>query len=108
MKTIARIPKMIKFKTILSYFCLIFIVNNSFAQLKTDRIQDSDPDTAWVSPDKSVPSFATYQLYPTPERGKDTFGSFMIYLPDEYKNTTKRYPVIYYLHGGNGNHIISQ
>jgi S-formylglutathione hydrolase FrmB len=95
--------KIVKFNTILSFFCLIFIFNNNVAQLKPDRIQDSDPDTAWVSPNKSVPSFATYQLYPTPERGKDTFGSFMIYLPEEYKNTSNRYPVIYYLHGGNGN-----
>ena len=95
--------RIVKFKTVLSFFCLIFIVNNNFAQVKPDRIQDSDPDTAWVSPNKSVPSFATYQLYPTPARGKDTFGSFMIYLPEEYKNTTKSYPVIYYLHGGNGN-----
>jgi glyoxylase-like metal-dependent hydrolase (beta-lactamase superfamily II)/S-formylglutathione hydrolase FrmB len=95
--------KRVLFKTILSFCCLIFIVNNNFAQFKPDRIQDSDPDTAWVSPNKSVPSFATYQLYPTPERGKNTFGSFMIYLPEEYKNTSNRYPVIYYLHGGNGN-----
>jgi S-formylglutathione hydrolase FrmB len=95
--------KMIKLKTILSFYCLIFVVNNNFAQLKTEGIQDSDPDTAWVSPNKSVPSFATYQVYPTPERGKGTFGSFMIYLPEEYKNTSNSYPVIYYLHGGNGN-----
>ena len=95
--------KMINFKTLLSFFCLLVIFNSSSAQAKPDRIQDSDPDTAWVSPNKSVPSFATYQLYPSPERGKGTFGSFMIYLPEEYKNTTRRYPVIYYLHGGNGN-----
>jgi len=95
--------KSIKFKPFFLFFCLIIIASNNFAQFKTDRIQDSDPDTAWVSPNKSVPSFATYQLYPTPERGKDTFGSFMIYVPAEYKNSTKRYPVIYYLHGGNGN-----
>ena len=93
----------VKFKTILSLISLIIICNNSFAQIKPDRIRDSDPDTAWVSPNKSTPSFATYQLYPTPARGKDTFGSFLIYLPEEYNNTTKRYPVIYYLHGGNGN-----
>jgi len=93
--------KTLKFRSILSFFCLIFIVNKGLAQFNTERIQDSD--TAWVSPNKSVPSFATYQLYPTSERGKDTFGSFMIYLPEEYKNTSTRYPVIYYLHGGNGN-----
>ncbi len=95
--------KMIIFKTLQSFFCLVFIVNNSFAQAKPDRIHDSDPDTAWVSPNKIIPSFARYQLYPTPARGKDTFGSFMIYLPEDYSNTTRRYPVIYYLHGGNGN-----
>ena len=95
--------KRILFKTILFFCCLFFIFNNGFAQFKQDRIQDCDPDTAWVSPNKYVPSFATYQLYPTPARGKNTFGSFMIYLPAEYNNTTKRYPVIYYLHGGNGN-----
>ncbi len=102
-----RIPvryfKIINFKTLQSFFCLVFIVSNSFAQSRPDRIQDSDPDTAWVYPDKSVPSFATYQVYPTPERGRDTYGSFMLYLPEEYKNTSNRYPVIYYLHGGNGN-----
>lgn len=78
-------------------------MNDNFAQFKPAGIQDSDPDTAWVSPNKAVPSFAEYQVYPTPERGKGTFGSFMIYLPEEYKNTFGNYPVIYYLHGGNGN-----
>ena len=102
-KKIQEMKRIIRYKSILSFCCLIFIFNNSFAQDRPNRIQDSDPDTAWVSPNKEVPSFATYQLYPTPERGKDTFGSFMIYLPEEYKNTSKSYPVIYYLHGGNGN-----
>jgi len=95
--------KMLRLKITFSFFCLIFVVNNNFAQLKTEGLQDSDPDTAWVSPNKSAPSFATYQIYPTPARGIDTFGSFIIYLPKEYNSTTKRYPVIYYLHGGNGN-----
>lgn len=103
MNIITVVINLIKFKTILSFFCLFSIVNNNFAQFKPDRIQDSDPDTAWVSHNKSTPSFAAYQIYPTPARGKDTFGSFMIYLPEEYKNTNNRYPVIYYLHGGNGN-----
>lgn len=94
---------MSKLKILLSFIYLCFAVNNVFAQITTDKIHDADPDTAWVSPNKSTPSFATYQLYPTPARGKDTYGSFMIYLPNGYHNTTKHYPVIYYLHGGNGN-----
>jgi enterochelin esterase-like enzyme len=93
----------VRYKSILLLFCLVFILNNNFAQYSQDRIQDFDPDTAWVSPNESVPAFASYQLFPAPERGEDMFGSFMIYLPEEYKNTSNRYPVIYYLHGGNGN-----
>lgn len=65
---------------------------------------DADPDTAWVSPNKTVPAGSSYILYPTPVRGKGTQGSFILYLPKEYKqNPTKHYPVIYFLHGGNGN-----
>jgi BD-FAE/Putative esterase len=41
-----------------------------------------------------------YRLYPTPERGAGTFGSYRIYLPPDYQaNTSRRYPVIYFLHG---------
>lgn len=87
-----------------NFIIYLSLVHGSvFAQVKPDRIEDSDSDTAWVSPNKSTPSFATYQLYATPARGEDTYGSFMIYLPNEYNSTTKRYPVIYYLHGGKGN-----
>jgi len=92
-----------KLKMFFLFTCQILFVSNVHAQFKPDRIQDSDPDTAWASPNKSTPTFATYQLYPTPARGKNSYGSFMIYLPNAYNSTTKRYPVIYYLHGGNGN-----
>ena len=88
--------------------CLLSVVylvltQNVFSQDKPVKWkQHSDRDTAWVSTDKKTPSFAEYQVYPTPSRGKGTSGSFMIYLPEEYHNTTKRYPAIYFLHGGNG------
>lgn len=39
----------------------------------------------------------------TNARAKGTHGSFIIYLPKEYQQTNKKYPVIYYLHVGNGN-----
>lgn len=82
-------------------FILCFTLSYSAkAQLKYQTDRDSDPDTAWVSPNKNVASFAQYQLYPTPSRGKGTQGSFLIYLPEEYGKTNKHYPVIYYLHGG--------
>lgn len=69
-----------------------------------EKPEDGDPDTAWISPDITAPDIAKYELYPTPARGKGTQGSFLIYLPKDYNtNTTKRYPVIYFLHEGNGN-----
>jgi len=41
-----------------------------------------------------------YELYPTQARGPDTFASYRIYFPPDYdSNPTRRYPVIYFLHG---------
>jgi enterochelin esterase-like enzyme/dienelactone hydrolase len=41
-----------------------------------------------------------YRLYPTPSRGGNTFASYRVYLPPDYQaNATRRYPVIYFLHG---------
>lgn len=60
--------------------------------------------TDWIDPIKVTPENTHYVLYPTTQRQEGTSGSLMIYLPDEYHKTTdKRYPVIYYLHGGTGN-----
>lgn len=60
--------------------------------------------TDWIDPIHATPENTHYALYPTDQRGKGTQGSFMIYLPDEYhQSTDKHYPVIYYLHGGTGN-----
>jgi enterochelin esterase-like enzyme len=44
-----------------------------------------------------------YNLYDTPARGANTQGSYLISLPASYAaDTTRRYPVIYFLHGGFG------
>lgn len=60
--------------------------------------------TDWIDPIQATPENTHYVLYPTDRRGKGTSGSFMIYLPDEYYRTDdRRFPVIYYLHGGTGN-----
>ncbi|MEO8483021.1 MAG: alpha/beta hydrolase [Acidobacteriota bacterium] len=41
-----------------------------------------------------------YRLYPTAARGAGTFGSYRVYLPPDYQsNASRRYPVIYFLHG---------
>jgi acetyl esterase/lipase/esterase/lipase superfamily enzyme len=41
-----------------------------------------------------------YRIYPTPVRGPNTFASYRVYLPPDYRtNATRRYPVIYFMHG---------
>lgn len=57
----------------------------------------------WVDPVTAVPPGCHYVKYPTLQRGSGTEGSCIVYLPENYDKTSERYPVIYYLHGGNGN-----
>ena len=58
--------------------------------------------TLWVDPVTTAPRGTTYHLFATNARGKGTQGSYLIYLPPSYNEaTTRRYPVIYWLHGGN-------
>ena len=60
--------------------------------------------TEWVDPITDAPAGTQYGLYPTPARGADTQGSYLIYLPPGYeRDHTRRFPVIYWLHGGFGN-----
>jgi acetyl esterase/lipase/esterase/lipase superfamily enzyme len=41
-----------------------------------------------------------YRTYPTPVRGPGTYASYRVYLPPDYDtNRTRRYPVVYFLHG---------
>jgi len=58
----------------------------------------------WVEPDQSEPAGTHYKLFATPSRGADTEGSYLIYLPPDYDTAAnRRYPVLYWLHGGGGN-----
>ena len=57
----------------------------------------------WIDPDRSEPSGTHYRLFPTPSRGAGTEASYLIYLPPEYSRPpAKRYPALYWLHGGSG------
>jgi enterochelin esterase-like enzyme len=69
----------------------------------SDPLAISCPVDSWVDPITNPIPGTTYHLFPTPIRGQNTFGSYLIYLPIEYDTSNKRYPVIYWLHGGNGN-----
>ncbi|HUV65295.1 MAG TPA: alpha/beta fold hydrolase [Sedimentisphaerales bacterium] len=58
--------------------------------------------TAWVDPVWDTPAGTTYQIL----HSKTIHGdwSYLLYLPPDYETSpTRRYPVIYWLHGGGGN-----
>jgi endo-1,4-beta-xylanase len=60
----------------------------------------STPLTEYVDPVAIDLGGALYKTYPTPVRGPGTYASYRIYLPPDYEtNTTRRYPVIYFMHG---------
>jgi enterochelin esterase-like enzyme len=61
------------------------------------------PTDSWSDPITNPIPGTTYHLFPTPVRGENKQGSYLVYLPGDYSNSDKRYPVIYWLHGGNGN-----
>ncbi|MBO3753903.1 MAG: prolyl oligopeptidase family serine peptidase [Candidatus Brockarchaeota archaeon] len=55
----------------------------------------------WIDPITEEPPGTRYRLYPTPARGSNTQGSYLIYLPPSYEqNISKHFPVIYWLHAG--------
>lgn len=58
----------------------------------------------WIDPVKEVAPGCRFVMYPTPQRGEGTYGSCMVYVPDQYyANPSSLLPVVYYLHGGTGN-----
>jgi enterochelin esterase-like enzyme len=60
--------------------------------------------TQWIDPVTDEPPGTKYCLYPTLHRGANTQGSYLIYLPPNYEqNVSRRFPAIYWLHGGFGN-----
>jgi len=77
--------------------------------LRNGTHTESDPLTlrcpfdSWVDPITNTIPATSYHLFPTTSRGENTKGSYLIYLPEDYSSSNDRYPVIYWLHGGNGN-----
>jgi len=70
---------------------------------ESDPLSLKCPPDSWVDPITNPIPGTIYHLFPTPSRGKGTEGSYLIYLPKDYSSSNNRYPVIYWLHGGNGN-----
>ncbi|WP_417068896.1 alpha/beta hydrolase [Niveibacterium terrae] len=88
-------------RLIVSYFAMH--LHGGAFDAHFDPLALRDPDTAWVDPITQTAPGTRYHRYATPSRGPGSFGSYMLYLPKSYASSGKRYPVIYYLHGGNGN-----
>ncbi len=66
--------------------------------------QIAELNEQWVDPVIDAPAGTTYRLFETTSRGPGTKGSYLVYLPpSSEKDATRRYPVIYWLHGGFGN-----
>ena len=70
---------------------------------ESDPLSIICPSDSWVDPITNPVPGTSYHLFPTLLRGNGTFGSYLIYLPKDYSVSNQRYPVIYWLHGGNGN-----
>jgi len=61
------------------------------------------PSDAWVDPIVDEPVGTQYKTFAAPALGAGGQASYLIYLPPDYeKARTRRYPVVYYLHGGGG------
>lgn len=74
-------------------------------QDKVDNKQESNEElaTQWIAKQKETPNIASFEIYPQASRGNGQNGSFMLYLPKAYQTGKNRYPVLYFLHAGNGN-----
>ena len=70
---------------------------------ESDPLKLTCPVDSWADPITNPIPGTTYHLFQTPARGENKQGSYLVYLPRDYSNSDKRYPVIYWLHGGNGN-----
>jgi endo-1,4-beta-xylanase len=58
------------------------------------------PMTEYVDPVALDLGGTLYKTYPTPVRGAGTIASYRLYLPPDYETSgTRRYPVIYFMHG---------
>jgi enterochelin esterase-like enzyme len=59
------------------------------------------PTAEWLDPDRGAPNGTQYRTFGSAVLGREV--SYLVWLPPGYAETTKRYPVIYWLHGMGGN-----
>jgi len=76
----------------------------AWAQAPPSPARIAELSEQWVDPVTDAPPGTTYRLFETAARGKGTRGSYLVYVPPSYETeTSRRYPVVYWLHGGFGN-----
>ena len=77
---------------------------SSTTQELTPEEQVAIFETDWIDPVAEDQPLTTFQTYPQPSRAHldtDPHGSYQLYLPPSYEtDTSRRFPVIYWLHGG--------
>lgn len=59
------------------------------------------PKAEWMDPDRAAPNATQYRAFASKVLGHDV--SYLVWLPPGYEQETKRYPVIYWLHGMGSN-----
>ena len=59
------------------------------------------PQAAWLDPERGAPNGTEYRTFRSAVLGREV--SYLVWLPPSYSQGTKRYPVIYWLHGMGGN-----
>ncbi|HPA17776.1 MAG TPA: alpha/beta hydrolase-fold protein [Verrucomicrobiae bacterium] len=59
------------------------------------------PKAEWLEPDRGAPNGTQYRTFQCKVLGREV--SYLVWLPPAYEQETKRYPVIYWLHGMGGN-----
>lgn len=66
------------------------------------------PSDAWVDPIIDEPVGMHYMTFAAPSLGPGRMASYLIYFPPDYeKAPAKRYPVLYYFHGGSGSQRVA-
>ena len=90
----------------------IFLVLLVFAPLRVYALKCPDPGPSWADTDKTEATGTKYKTFPSEVAKTDV--SYLLYLPPDYEtNPSKRYPVVYWLHGmcghaWNGSGFINQ
>jgi enterochelin esterase-like enzyme len=77
------------------------VVNQPANRLWAQPKKKTYPKAEWLDSNKGEPNGTNYQTFTSKTLGADV--SYLVYLPPGYEKETRRYPVIYWLHGLSGN-----